>query len=366
MQVECNGVPHKVEFCGPTVSLGHLSGDGEVKATLNNFAFSEITQLLRSRRDPCSAKLVVGQKAFLMRFVSLEQREQFIQKVQSCASESGGTEKWVASTICHAAVDVGILTESELEALMSEELQRGVVMALDAIGSLVDPVTFRLRPITEQLTNDIFRQIPVLAKIFERNVTDEETMQQFWEVVVRKYFCFSRTFLEDEVHALEAKEGGGTTSSPAAGPETLTDINVASGQALPKVRSQTTEVCSLTPSRVLDDSAPQLMPHIGLFRGRPLPLPYAAAEKPCAVQPPLAHVAVSEPPPVSRALPKESASREVLELLKKFWSSDANQKKALRSKFDDLKKKNSKSILQKWCLQRVDFFLEELGNKRDR
>ncbi|KAH8610445.1 BSD domain [Trypanosoma vivax] len=249
---------------------------------------------------------------------------------------------------------------------MSKDLQRGFVMALDAIGSLVDPVTFRLRPITEQLTNDIFRQIPVLAKIFERNVTDEETMQQFWEVVVRKYFCFSRTFLEEEVHALEAKEGGGTTSSPAAGPETKTDINVASGQALPKVRSQTTEVCSLTPSRVLDDSAPQLMPHIGLFRGRPLPLPYAAAEKPCAVQPPLAHVVVSEPPPVSRALPKESASREVLELLKKFWSSDANQKKALRSKFDDLRKKNSKSILQKWCLQRVDFFLEELGNKLDR
>ncbi|KAH8617250.1 BSD domain [Trypanosoma vivax] len=247
-----------------------------------------------------------------MCFVSLEQREQFIQKVQSCASDSGGTEKWVASTICYAAVDVGILTESELEALMSEELQRGVVMALDAIDSLVDPVTFRLRPITEQLTNDIFRQIPVLAKIFERNVTDEETMQQFWEVVVRKYFCFSRTFLEDEVHALEAKEGGGTTSSPAVGPETLTDINVASGQLLPKVRSQTAEVCSISPSRVLDDSAPQLMPHIGLFRGRPLPLPYAAAEKPCAVQPPLAHVAVSEPPPVSRALPKESASMEVL------------------------------------------------------
>ncbi|CCD17948.1 hypothetical protein, conserved [Trypanosoma vivax Y486] len=303
-----------------------------------------------------------------MRFVSLEHRENFIQKVQSCASESGGTEKWVASSIFHGAVDLGILTESELEILTSEELQCGVVMAFDAIGSLVDPVTFRLRPITEQLINDIFRQIPVLAKILERNVTDEETMQQFLEAVVRKYFCFSRTFLEDEVHALEEKEGGGTTSSPAAGPETLTDINVASGQALPKVRSQTTEVCSLTPSRVLDDSAPQLMPHIGLFRGRPLPLPYAAAEKPCAVQPPLAHVAVSEPPPVSRSLPKESASREVLELLKRFWSSDANQKKALRSKFDDLKKKkkNSKSILQKWCLQRVDFFLEELGNKRDR
>ncbi|KAH8617585.1 BSD domain [Trypanosoma vivax] len=207
MQVEWTGVHHKVEFCGATVSLWHLSGDGEVKATLNNFAFSEITQLLRSSRDPCSAKLVVGQKAFLMRFVSLEQREQFIQKVQSCASESGSTEKWVCSTICHAAVDVGILTESELEALMSEELQRGVVMALDAIGSLVDPVTFMLCPITEQLTNDIFREIPVLAKIFERNVTDEETMQQFWEVVVRKYFCVSRTFLEDEVHVLEAKEG---------------------------------------------------------------------------------------------------------------------------------------------------------------
>ncbi|KAH8619369.1 hypothetical protein ERJ75_000173200 [Trypanosoma vivax] len=355
MQVECNGVPHKVEFCGPTVSLGHLSGDGEVKATLNNFAFSEITQLPRSRRDPCSAKLVVGQKAFLMRFVSLEQREQFIQKVQSCASESGGTEKRFAATICHAA-DVGILTESELEGLMSEELQRGVVMALDAIGSLVDPVTFRLRPVTEQLTNDIFRQIPVLAKIFERNVTDEETMQQFLEVVVRKYFCFSRTFLEDEVHALEAKEGGGTTSSPAAGSEALTNINVASGQKLPNVRSQTTEVCSLTPSRVLDDSRPQLIPHIGLFRGRPLPLPYAAAEKPCAVQPPLVHVAVSERPPVSRALPKESASREVLELLKRFWSSDANQKRALRSKFDDLKKRTLKVFYKNFACSVSIFF----------
>ncbi|CCD18912.1 hypothetical protein, conserved (fragment), partial [Trypanosoma vivax Y486] len=247
-----------------------------------------------------------------MSFVSLEQQEQFIQKVQSCARESGGTEKWVACTICYVAVDVGILTESELEVLMSEEFKRGVVMAFDAIGSVVDPVTFRLRPITEQLTNDIFRQIPVLAKIFERNVTDEETTQQFWEVV-RKYFCFSRTFLEDEVHGVEAKEWGGTTSSPAAGPETLTNINVASGQALPKVRSQTTEVCSLTHSRALDDSAPQLMPHIGLFRGRSLPLPYTAAERPCAVQLPLAHVAVSEPPPVSRALPKESANMEVLE-----------------------------------------------------
>ncbi|KAG8338919.1 hypothetical protein TRVL_10254 [Trypanosoma vivax] len=122
--------------------------------------------------------------------------------------------------------------------------------------------------------------MPALAKIFERNVTDEETMQQFWEVVVRKYFCFSRTFLEDKVHTLEAKEGESTTSSPAAGPETLTDINVASGQALPKVSSRTTEVSSFTPSRVLDDSAPQLMPHIGIFRGRPLPLACAAEGKP--------------------------------------------------------------------------------------
>ncbi|EAN92631.1 hypothetical protein C3747_38g305 [Trypanosoma cruzi] len=353
MEVVCDGVPCRVEVRGYVISCTPLGGDGAAPASV--FSRSEINQLLRSRRDQASAKVVVGSKSITMRFVDPHDRERFIDELQSMESAGGDGGQWVASTICQTAVDLGLLDEAALDALIKEEFPRGVVVAFDAIGSLFDPKTFKLRPITDQLESDIFRQLPVLAKIFERRVTDEETRQRFWEAVVRKYFCFSRTFLEEEIRELEPEETAAPV--PAGGEEMgLSSINVMSGRALPKVRSSVLH--ELGPAEASQAVGPHF--HARLFCGQPITSRRVGKSRRCDVHPPHAFKEVSRPPSVSWVMPKESTNRETLELLRRFWRSNVSQKKALRSKLDNVNN-NSGSFLQRQCILRAREFIRELG-----
>ncbi|CBH17940.1 hypothetical protein, conserved [Trypanosoma brucei gambiense DAL972] len=355
MEVLCNGRQCVIEFHGSVVTCTPKDDENK-EAEPDVFTITEITQLLRSRRDSCAAKVIVGSRTFVMRFVNAREREQFVKNVRLVDGTEGSNVQWVTSAICDAAVDTGVLSEEDLDLIMKEECPRGVVTAFDAIGSLVDPVTFKLRPITEQLTNDIFRQIPVLAKIFGRHVTDEETMVRFWEAVVRKYFCFSRTFLEEEIRALDDEGCSGATEPGSNSEEdALQNINVASERALPKFSSH------LRHNTVPVGEAPceqRQPPHAHFFRGRPSSASSSRRWQ-CTVQPCQAYAGVQCPPSVSRELPK-STSRDVLEVLKKFWGGDTKHRKALRSKLEGLKKVASNNVLQRSCLDRTTKFLDEI------
>ncbi|EKF28446.1 hypothetical protein MOQ_007806 [Trypanosoma cruzi marinkellei] len=354
MEVVCDGVPCRVEVRGYVISCTPLGGDGAASASV--FSRSEISQLLRSRRDQGSAKVVVGSKSIMMRFVDPHDRERFIDELQSMESAGGDGGQWVASTICQTAVDLGLLDEAALDALIKEEFPRGVVVAFDAIGSLFDPKTFKLCPITDQLESDIFRQLPVLAKIFERRVTDEETRQRFWEAVVRKYFCFSRTFLEEEMQELETEETVATAPPTGVEEKGLSSINVMSGRALPKVRSSVLH--ELGPAEASKAVGPQF--HARLFCGHPITSRRVGKRRRCDVHSPHAFKDVPQPPSVSWVMPKESTNRETLELLRRFWRSDVSQKKALRSKLDNVNN-SSGSFLQRQCILRAREFIRELG-----
>ncbi|RNF06029.1 hypothetical protein TraAM80_04183 [Trypanosoma rangeli] len=354
MDAVCDGVLCRVEVQGYVISCNPLEGEAR-DARGRVFTRSEITQLLRSRRDAGAVKVVVGATTLLMRFVDSRDRERFIGQLQGMEGAGGDTEQWVASTICQTAVDLGLLDEAALEALLREEFPRGVAVAFDAVGSLVDPKTFRLCPITDQLESDIFRQVPILAKIFVRRVTDEETRQRFWEAVVRKYFCFSRTFLEEEMRELEAADT--VSSTLASGEESLSGINVMSGRALPKVKASAAH--ALTPA----DAPPTAgTPSLALlFCGRPTPHRRGWKYWQCELQHSLCAFKgeVAHPAPVSRVLPKESTNRETLELLRKFWRRDKLQKRALRSKLNSLKFTGG-GMLQRQCVLRARAFLRQL------
>nr|CCC95518.1 unnamed protein product [Trypanosoma congolense IL3000] len=358
MEVVCNGQPCTVELCGAIVSCTPVCSGGALER--DAFTCSEVKQLLRSRRDACTAKVVVDSRTLIMRFASMQDRERFIEDVQCASVKDDDSERWVASAICNAAVDTGILSEGELELFMKEECPRGVATVFDAIGSLVDPVTFKLRPITEQMTNDIFRQIPVLAKIFSLHVTDEETMARFWEAVVKKYFCFSRTFLEEEIRDLEGGEVSSDITLPSGGGEdTLQGINRISGHALPKVTPHTPRSTDATEAGVRHTAIPLARHH--LFRGRFLPASSARRWQ-CEVQPCMSFAKVRHPPAVSKVMPKENTSKEVLEVLKKFWGGDRNQRRALRAKLESLKEVCGNGVLQRACLERTAEFLSETGD----
>ncbi|RNF24869.1 uncharacterized protein Tco025E_02482 [Trypanosoma conorhini] len=357
MEAVCDGVPCRVEVRGRAISCVPLPGaGGEARV----FTRSEVTQLLRSRRDAAAAKVVVADAApLLLRFADPRDRERFIGRLQEMEEAGGADARWVASSICEAAVDLGLLDAAALEALVREEFPRGVAVAFDAVGSLVDPRTFRLCPITDQLESDIFRQVPILAKIFARRVTDAATRQRFWEAVVQKYFCFSRTFLEEEVRELEAAAADRAETSPAGGDESLAGINATSGRALPKVKASVAH--ALGPADAAAPTAVGPPPLARLFCGRPPPPPRRGwGHRQCEVQPPCASQAVARPAPVSRVLPKESTNRETLELLRRFWRRDTSQKRALRSKLNSAKLTGG-GVLQRQCVLQARAFLRQLG-----
>jgi hypothetical protein len=68
--------------------------------------------------------------------------------------------------------------------------------------------------------------MPLLASIFSGKVHSEEERKEFWEAVVRRFFCFGRTFLDPYFSALHA-------ASAAKNGDIVTVVNDAARKALP-------------------------------------------------------------------------------------------------------------------------------------
>lgn len=290
-----------------------------------------ITQLMRSRRDETASKLSVEGCSYLLRFSSLEEREHFIHSIVDTTNGPQSSEEWVAASMYHAAVEVGVLSDAELQSIMKGVCQRGVVQAFDALESIVDRETLQLLPITEQMESDILRQIPVLAAVFERHVTDAATRLHFWEAVVRKYFCFCRTFLEEDLRALEASK-----PQPALPSNPLSALNSKSFGALPKMttsRDIDTTVNEADLLRLEEEPAPLQTLHETLFTcSRPASsgLSNCFNVESYAVVPPLRCCAPSTPfcgHQVLPQLPSESTEKAALEALRKYWRGSARQRR---------------------------------------
>ncbi|KAG5490196.1 hypothetical protein JKF63_00315 [Porcisia hertigi] len=333
-----------------------------------------VTQLLRSRKDDTAAKLVADGKSFVLKFESLRNREEFIKSIVHIqeADQGPSNDEWVASSICHAAVDVGVLDEKELNAIVNAAGQRGVEQAFDALETLVDRETFQLLPITEQMENDVLRQIPVLAAIFQQRVVDKETKKKFWEAVVRKHFCFSRTFLEEDIQRLEGVRPVAASAPPpspsgSAAAPTLSVINTSSLNALPKGAA-----IAMVDIDINEEELPPLEekaePHQhclwGLFSAhRRVPvtnasvLPVNGSVKPFpkdTVQPPSAHRRRFFGRCVLTQFPCETMEKTALETLRMFWRSSVKQRRDILAKYTSRSRKGSDSFIQRTCLEKAD------------
>lgn len=368
MHVVLSGQSGVIAVKGPVVSFTPTGEDGGDTVDVLCIAASDISQLMRSRKDQKVAKLVASRMDYLAVFDSLSDRETFIEAVVTAQTppgndteSSGSADRWRLRVICGAAVDAGILTDDELNAIMDGECQRGVAQPIDALETLVDRNTYQLLPITEQMENDIFRQIPALAAIFQTHVVDGESKKAFWEAVVRKYFCFSRTFLEEELNATndQSVAPGGRANSSG-----IVAINAASLRALPKhgaaarVEGTVDAGWVAVDGSVADTDCGECVPvHAEMFcTRRPMPTlstpPSLVALVPTATPPqPLRGSDPFEGHEVSRVLPQEPTHREALETLRKYWRSDPTQRKGVLSKYTS--RPGRESFLEAVCFKRA-------------
>ncbi|KPA81291.1 hypothetical protein ABB37_03697 [Leptomonas pyrrhocoris] len=328
-----------------------------------------VSQLLRSRKDETAAKMVADGVSYLLKFASMHERESFIEsivRIQEAPPEQSN-EDWVASSICRAAVDVGMLDERELQAVVSAEGQRGVEQAFEALEGLVDRDTFELLPITEQMENDVLRQIPVLAAIFRDRVVDKETKRVFWEAVVRKYFCFARTFLEEDIQRLEAAKPAVAVAVPSDG---LAAINASSLNALPKgaaaamVDTDINEEDLLHIGEAEENGKTALSVFFGAYKKT-----HPAEREVCPISidsypfPDVAAHDVARRPRflgrhVLHQFPSETIEKSALETLRLFWRSGTRQRSAVLAKYTSAKQGRS-SFIQRMCLEQAQHTVEE-------
>lgn len=366
-QVQVNNEACTVHIKGDCLIFAYTAA---AKDAINVGARS-VSQLLRSRKDETAAKMVADGTTYLLKFASLHDRESLIesivriQETQPAPSNDG----WVTSSICHAAVEVGVLDEQELQAVMSAEGQRGVEHAFEALEALVDRESFELLPITEQMENDVLRQIPVLAAIFCNRVVDKETKRSFWEAVVRKYFCFSRTFLEEDIQRLEAAKPA--LPVPSDG---LAAINASSLNALPKgaavamVDTEINEEDLLHLGEAADSDSTAMGVFFGargkthvaesavyVINASSCPFPDLPAHddntrRPCFVGRRVLH-----------QLPSETMEKAALETLRLFWRSGAKQRKLVLAKYTGAKQGRS-SFIQRMCLEQAQRIVDDAKN----
>ncbi|KAG5464152.1 hypothetical protein LSCM1_00332 [Leishmania martiniquensis] len=376
----------------PRVLVNHEDCSVQIKGDFITFLYAtavkdpllvgarSVTQLLRSRKDDTAAKLVADGKSLVLKFESLRDREWFIESIvraQEAERELSNGE-WVASTICQAAVDVGVVDNEELEAIMSAVGQRGVEQPFSALETLVDLETFQLLPITEQMENDVLRQIPVLAAILQERVVDKETKKSFWEAVVRKYFCFSRTFLEEDIQRLEGAKPALTVAPPpklsgSAATSSLSVINASSVRALPKNAAAFMVDTSINEEDLLHlegDAEPLHRSFQCLFAAhRQVPmntasaLPVSGAVLPFpqeAAEPSLAHQPRFAGRRVLHQFPSEPIEKTALEALRAFWRSGEQQRRSILAKYRRSSKKDRReSFIQRVCLEQASRALED-------
>lgn len=331
-----------------------------------------VSQLLRSRKDDRAAKMVADGQVYLLAFPAVAEREAFIEAIVTIQSAPPEplNEDWVAASICGAAVDVGVLDAAELQAVLSAEGQRGVEQAFEALEGLVDRTTFELLPITEQMENDVLRQIPVLAAIFRERVMDSETRRTFWEAVVRKYFCFARTFLEEDI-----QRHGAAQPAPPSPKDGLAAINASSLSALPKGAAVAMVDTDINEEDLLHLGEADEDPSSGtrVFFGARHSAPQRASVV-CSVISggggscafPIAAIAAHDnarhPRFAGRSVlhrfPSETMEKPALEALRLFWRSGPTQRRSVLAKYASAKRGRS-SFIQRVCLEQAQRTAEE-------
>lgn len=234
MLVAFNGTPMRLVLhrtCAALVSSTSTEpDDGTV------LSFVSIQQVLVSRKRPCQVRIVRQSHLDIpscdVLFASTADRDEFISALSSSTSsevrpvESAPPVPRTGTVLHHH--DDTFVTELDSDKALSEI--KGAVHVFEAINGLIDPQTLKLRPVSAQLEADILRQLPVLAEVFLKRVHSEEDHQAFWEAVVRKFFCFTKSYLDMELSAdksslLEASSG--STLSMAS------RVNRAGSVALP-------------------------------------------------------------------------------------------------------------------------------------
>ncbi|EPY33164.1 hypothetical protein STCU_02456 [Strigomonas culicis] len=322
-----------------------------------------IKQLLRSKKDDRVAKMTTDE-SYMIVFENGESREQFIDLIVKSQSPDADedNEKWVAATVLDSTVDAGIIGKEELDEILRDQSFRGVVQSLGALESLVDRQSLQLLPITEQMESDILRQVPILALIFTRRVTSEETRKSFWESVVRKYFCFARTFLEDDVRQIEAEH---IVAPPK---DSLAAINAASTSALPRGTVAVAAPPEVDMEEVLQaiegDAAPHRAQALFFFAGRPfVPLTDMACERVCE---PWGESSPASPEAecftgfsVASDLPSEATDRDALEVLRRYWRGDASERRKVLTGYKG--KPRQETLIHTVCFKRARDVLDEMG-----
>lgn len=283
-----NRVCGTIAFDTTTNGVVWVSSDGKESA---RFEQGTLKDVLLSKKEPCtSAKVIVAAggpaesncETILLDFASTSERTQFISLLVPSQVKSEGaissrndpssettikpeerkpsapaiqrkvsnlpTEERQLRTLI---VDSGIVTQDEFDQLhpsdensLDPTQQRlGIVHVFDVLGQIVDPQTHQLRPITEQLAADVFRQLPVLGRIYKARVSTVEEATAFWEALIRRTLFFSKTFLDAEIEAASSEQ----TATPLSG-----------------VRDATIDLCppnelyhgqGLTPSRPFRDES---------------------------------------------------------------------------------------------------------------
>lgn len=224
----------------PLASSSDLIGD--VGPTTTVVPVQSVAQVLVGKKNALCTRVLFeagspfSPKGLTVTFSDAAARDSFIAAVRqsSLKDEQQGQplkEEMRSTDECAT----GAMSKEMIERLLTERESRGVVNVFEAINELIDANTLSLRPLTEQLEADIFRQLPELARKFHDTVHSDEERKCFWEDAVRQYFCFAGT--AQPSGALTTARVQDNQEEPPHGDATLnhlfTMINQAGASALP-------------------------------------------------------------------------------------------------------------------------------------
>lgn len=207
-------------------------------------SFNAIQQVLVSRKRPCQVRVILdgGDAApppVDALFESTIDRDVFMAALATSTATNTNTAIPTGKPNEPASIksedvpsDVSLLgtNVSELDSASVVNEIKGAVHVFEAINGLIDVTTLKLRPVSEQLEMDILRQLPVVADIFLKRVQSEEDHRAFWEAVVKKFFCFTKSYLD-----LDFSTASANTTIAAQSTETTMagQVNRAAAAALP-------------------------------------------------------------------------------------------------------------------------------------
>ncbi len=185
-------------------------------------AYEDVDMLLVAKKMPVNVKITFGKAktTHMLRFASKEDAASAVDVISGKIAPAPGAESAAAAArsdtalvqICSSLVDDGLVGHDVVDEALAKF--RGVLHVFEAINELVDSKTLQLRPVTDQLLSDIFHQLPLLAHLYAKRVHSVEEKVLFVESIVKKYFCYKLTSL-DEIGMDEATAG--ESLAPAVG-----------------------------------------------------------------------------------------------------------------------------------------------------